>query len=194
MSFLEQYPSEVLIFEIRPDYSPINADNNLFKKHESQVVRLVNRDNYDLLRYVLSVIDERVIYNFQSELTLQEITSQGKNIVFFFEERLYPDRSIHLQSSWTDTKYFRAFENIKRCKNWCSHTKKCFSAFKLVAAQVTHEGLKAGDWFDEVTLYKGGLKQHADQSNVYMEDWLNHLEDKHHLNNVNCVNLDFINP
>jgi len=52
--FLDKYPSEVIVLEIRPDYSPINADNIIFgNKHETSIVRLVNRENKDLLAYTI---------------------------------------------------------------------------------------------------------------------------------------------
>jgi hypothetical protein len=48
--FIDLYPSEIVILEVKPDYYPINADYaGLGSKKKSQTVRLHNRDNRDLL-------------------------------------------------------------------------------------------------------------------------------------------------
>mmetsp|Transcript_41332 Transcript_41332/g.30385 ORF Transcript_41332/g.30385 Transcript_41332/m.30385 type:complete len:83 (+) Transcript_41332:841-1089(+) len=51
--------------------------------------------------------------------------------------------------------------------------------------------MDAGDWFNELTIFKEGLKQHAEHSNLYVIDWMNNINDKLSLRNVNCISLDF---
>ena len=36
MLFIEEYPTEVIFFEVKPDWSPVNMDSNLFKRKRNE--------------------------------------------------------------------------------------------------------------------------------------------------------------
>lgn len=119
--FVEEHPSEVIVLEVRPDYSPINGDYGMLASREySQVVRLVGRDNTDLLKFILSELESTLFCNFNVNMTLKDITKQKKkNVIMFFEGRLFPDKSIKYSSSWGKTRHHDSKTNIKNCKDWC---------------------------------------------------------------------------
>jgi hypothetical protein len=75
-------------------------------------VRLVDRENKDLMAYTLEQLGSKISFNFNSLMTIKELTQKKKNLVVFFEGNLFPDRSIKLESSWVKTKDFRAHRNI----------------------------------------------------------------------------------
>jgi hypothetical protein len=118
--FIEKYPSEVIILECRPDYSPVNADKAGMAKHDtSSVLRLVGRNNSDLLTYIVQELGDHIMLCFNTEMKVSDFTGKGKNILLFFEGTVFPEKNVELKSSWTDTKDFVAPRNIQRCREWC---------------------------------------------------------------------------
>lgn len=103
------YPTEVIFLDVKPDYYPINADYaGLAKKENSQTVRLFGRNNKDVLQYILKALGETVNYGFNPQMRISDLTSRNKNIVLFFEGKIFPALSITSVSSWEKTKHFRA--------------------------------------------------------------------------------------
>lgn len=46
---------------------------------------------------------------------------------------------------------------------------------------------------NELVVIKDGLKHHAQQSNIHLEEWLKHEEEKVHAKNINSIIVDFAN-
>lgn len=50
------------------------------------------------------------------------------------------------------------------------------------------------DYIKEMFIYRDGLRQHAEESNKHLGEWLMHHEDNLHFQNINCVAVDFLTP
>mmetsp|Transcript_44159 Transcript_44159/g.42890 ORF Transcript_44159/g.42890 Transcript_44159/m.42890 type:complete len:93 (+) Transcript_44159:474-752(+) len=67
-SFIEEYPSEVIIVKVKPDKHPVNADKAFLARKSSQTFNLNKRDNADLLHYILDKVGDKVMRDFRPEM------------------------------------------------------------------------------------------------------------------------------
>ena len=86
MRFSNENPSEVIIIKIKPEGGPLNADNWILPATaNSEIVALQGRDNKDLVKQVVNLLGDKIVYNFDPSMTVNDITQKlKKNFVIFF--------------------------------------------------------------------------------------------------------------
>jgi hypothetical protein len=67
-------------------------------------------------------------------MRVRDLVNKKKNLLLFFEGKIFPEKSIATQSSWSETKDFLAKRNMERCRQWCKKENKCNLKFKVIAA------------------------------------------------------------
>lgn len=84
VKFIKKHPTEVIIIDHRPDTRSFNGDYiGLASKRTSQAISLWHQKRMeDMTKYVIQEIGkQRIAFDFNADMTIEDITKKGKNIV-----------------------------------------------------------------------------------------------------------------
>lgn len=182
--------------DIKPDYSPINADwcglKSLSRKQRRRVNKPGKRDLKDIF--------DRLLEGFTYQLALTKDTAVGElrgRVIGFLNGKQWnidvqEMQSVSLASSWSHTKHWNARKNIQKCKEWCrSPLLDSPLVMPYLAVEVTLEGMGTIDWAKEVLFNRRGLKTHGRRSKTLLKEWIRHDTDSQLLRRVSIVSVDF---